>query len=36
MDAQQDAALAAQNGGMDMEGTPEDLAADAQQIPEEM
>jgi len=28
--------LSAQNGGMDMEGTPEDMAADAQQLPEEM
>ena len=35
-DAQQDAALSAQNGGMNMEGTPEDVAADAQQLPEPM
>ena len=35
-DAQQDAALSAQNGGMTMEGTPEDVAADAQQMPEPM
>ena len=35
-DAQQNAALSAQSGGMDMESTPEDLAADAQQMPEEM
>jgi hypothetical protein len=35
-DAQQDAALSAQNGGMNMEGTPEDVAADAQQMPEPM
>ena len=35
-DAQQDAALSAQNGGMNMEGTPEDVAADAQPLPEPM
>ena len=35
-DAQQDEALSAQNGGMNMEGAPEDLAADAQQMPEPM
>jgi hypothetical protein len=35
-DAQQDAALAGQNGGMGMGGTPEDVFPDVQQMPEEI
>jgi hypothetical protein len=35
-DVQPDAALAAQNGGMGMGGTPEDVFPDVQQMPEEI
>ena len=35
-DVQPDAALAGQNGGMDMGGTPEDVFPDVQQMPEEL